>query len=56
MSTILIKQKNAYNYIINFNTYNREKKKYKNLKKKIIELYSGKKSTDVGTDEEKISV
>ena len=40
--------------MINSTIHNREKKKWKNLKKEIIELYLKKESTDVGTDEEKI--
>ena len=37
--------------IINSTTLNKEEKKYKTWKKEFTELYSGKESTDVGTEE-----
>ena len=56
MSTINIKQKNAYNYMINSTTHNRKEEKYKNWNKEITVLYLGKESTDVGTEKEKMPV
>ena len=52
MSAIYIKQKNAYNYMIN--STSRRKRKMQELKE-ITQLYLRKESTDIGT-EEKIHV
>ena len=51
MSTINIKQKNALNYMKNSTLTTEKRKKYKNIKKKIIERFLGKESTGVGTEE-----